>query len=214
MRLEFMRVASQRLEVGDAVIARAGAEDVAEGQGSEGGIAAGAAAADHQALRVGPAAGDEVERAIDAILDIDNVPFAVEAIAIGAPITAAAAVIHIEHANTAARPVLDPQVERRRRLGGRAAMALDEERRLLARRCRVVGVCRRVVEGIGGGAAAARKGDELRAREIRREIGAQRGRRPDDGSRAALGIDADDCRRRLPARQTIAPSMALIKPQS
>src|SRR5258708_3618706 len=86
MRLEFVRVASQRFEIGDAVIARAGAEDIAEGQGGERGIAAGAAAADHQ---------------------------------------------------------------------------------------------------------------ELRAREIRREIGAQRGRRPDDGSRAARGIDADDCRRRL-----------------
>ncbi len=76
-------------------------------------------------------------------------------------------------------------------------MALDQERRLLARRRRVVGVRRLVVEGIGGGAGAARIGDEFGLREIGREIGAKRGRRLDDGRRAARGIDADDRRRRL-----------------
>src|SRR5258708_33276485 len=133
MRLEFVRVAGQGLEIGDAVIARAGPEDVVEGQGGEGGVAAGAAAADHQAVRVGASGADEVTSAIDTILDIDDAPLSIETVAIGAPIAAAAAVIHIEHADAAARPILDPQGERRRPRGGPAAMALDPERWLLAR---------------------------------------------------------------------------------
>src|SRR5258708_24232789 len=140
MRLEFVCVAGQGLEIGDAIIARAGPEDVVEGQGGEGGVAAGAAAADHQALRVGASGADEVTRAIDAILDIDDAPLSIETIAIFAPIAAAAAVIHIEHADAAARPILDPQVERRRRRGGRAALALYQERGVLPRRRRPGGV--------------------------------------------------------------------------
>ena len=52
-RLELVRVARQRLEVADAVVARAGREDVAEGQRAQRRVAAGAAAADRQPLGVG-----------------------------------------------------------------------------------------------------------------------------------------------------------------
>ena len=51
-RLELVRVRGQRLEVADAVVAGAGLEDVAEGQRAQRGVAAGAAAADRQALAV------------------------------------------------------------------------------------------------------------------------------------------------------------------
>src|SRR6185437_4238343 len=106
----------------------------------------------------------------------------------GPPIAAAAAIVHIEYADAAARPVLDPQVERRRGRRGRAAMALDQERRFLAVGRRVIGVRRRIIEAIRGSAVATRKGDELWAGEIRCQGRAKLGRRLDDRRRAAGGI--------------------------
>jgi hypothetical protein len=96
VRLEFVGVAGQRLEIGDPVVARTGAEDVVEGEGGEGGIAAGAAPADHQPIGVGASEGNEMARAFDAVPNIDDAPPAVKAVAIGPPIAAAAAIVHIE----------------------------------------------------------------------------------------------------------------------
>ena len=51
-RLEFVRVARERLEIADAVVAGAGAERVAERQGRQRRVAAGAAAADRDAIAI------------------------------------------------------------------------------------------------------------------------------------------------------------------
>ena len=72
--LELVRVVGQRLEVADAVVARAGPEDVAEGQGAERGVAAGAAAGDREPVGVDLARGDQVARAVDAVVDVDDAP--------------------------------------------------------------------------------------------------------------------------------------------
>ncbi len=77
-RLELVRVLGQRFEIADAVVARAGFENVAEGQRAERRVAAGAAAADRQAVAVDFAAFDEIARAVDAIIDVDDAPLAVE----------------------------------------------------------------------------------------------------------------------------------------
>ena len=69
-----MRVLDQRLEVADAEVARAGFEDIAEGKGGEGRVAAGAAAADREAFAVDVAALDQVERGVDAVVDVDDAP--------------------------------------------------------------------------------------------------------------------------------------------
>ena len=71
-------------------------------------------------------------RAVDAVVDVDDAPVAVESLAVGAAKAGAAAVIHVEHRDAAARPVLDAEVERRGGGRGRATMALDEQRRLFA----------------------------------------------------------------------------------
>ena len=73
-----MRVRRQRLEVADAVVAGAGAERVVEGQRAQRGVAAGAAAADGQALAVDQAPLDEIARAVDAVVDVDDAPLAVQ----------------------------------------------------------------------------------------------------------------------------------------
>ena len=88
-RLELVRVAGERLEVGDAVVAGAGREVVVEGERAERRVAAGAAAADRQALAVDLAALGQVARGGDAVVDVDDAPGAAQAVAVGAAVAAA-----------------------------------------------------------------------------------------------------------------------------
>ena len=70
-------------------------EDIAEGKGAECGIAARAATCDHQPLAIDFVLGDQVERAMGAIINIDNTPLIVEPLAIGATITRTATIVDI-----------------------------------------------------------------------------------------------------------------------
>ena len=79
------------------------------------------------------------------------------ALAVGAPVAGAAAVVHVEHGEAAAGPVLDAEVERADVGAGRAAVAQDEQRRLLA--------------GRRGEVAVARRVEEARAPSARRSVG-------------------------------------------
>ena len=114
--LEFVRVAREGLEVADAVIARARAEHfVAFGrERAERGVTPGAAAADHEPLGVGVPVRDQPARCGDAVLDVDETPLFFEPQPIGAAVAGAAAIVHVEHPNPTARPVL-----RRKREGAR-----------------------------------------------------------------------------------------------
>src|ERR1700723_1502005 len=115
-RLEFVRVAREGLEVADAVITRTGAEHfvVFRRERAECRVTAGAAAADHEPLGVGVPVRDQPARAGDAILDVDETPLFAEPQPVGAAVACAAAIVHVEHPNPAARPVL-----RRKREGAR-----------------------------------------------------------------------------------------------
>ena len=70
------------------------------------------------------------------------------ALAVGAAVARAAAVVHVGDREPAARPVLDLQVERRPGRRRRAAVADDDERRPLAGGRGEVLVARRVVERV------------------------------------------------------------------
>ena len=83
-RLEFMGVFRQRFQVADAVVAGAGFEDVAEGEGAQSGEAAGAAAANRQAIAIDLAKLCQVTGAVGAVVDIDDTPVAVQSFTIGA----------------------------------------------------------------------------------------------------------------------------------
>src|SRR5262249_39647225 len=148
-RLEFVRVARQRGDIADPVIAGPALEDVMARERRQHRIAAGAAAGDHGAPAIGEAPGGDVPRRVDAIGDIEDTPAAFERSAMGPAIPGAAAVIDIEHGDAAAGPELDAEAEHARGPGGRTAMALDDERRLLARWRRMVGVGRRIEIGEG-----------------------------------------------------------------
>src|SRR5262249_47865777 len=125
---ELVRVARQRRDVADAVIAGAAAEEVVEYQRGKRGVAAGAAAADDDALGGDEPASDEEAGAVEAVVDVDDAPVAMQPVAIGAAEAAAAAVVDVKHRDAAARPVLGGETEAARCRRGRAAMALHQQR--------------------------------------------------------------------------------------
>src|SRR5262249_15409478 len=130
-RLEFMGVARERGDVAHAVIAASALKEVAEGQRRQSRVAAGTAAADDASLAVDSPLRCEEWRAGEAIVDVDAAPTQLQPVAVGAAKPGAAAVVHVEHGDAAARPILNAQIERARRGGRRSAVALDEKRRLL-----------------------------------------------------------------------------------
>jgi hypothetical protein len=95
-RLELVSVACHGLQVADAVMGGAGGEDVVEGERREGGVAAGAAAADREPSRVDIAARDEELSARDAVVDIVDAPSVTEGLAVGAAVAGAATVVDVE----------------------------------------------------------------------------------------------------------------------
>ena len=89
-------------------MAGTGFENVAESQRAERRVAAGAAAADRQGgCRQLLRSLDEIARAIDTVIDIDDPPLALEPFSVRAAVARAAAVIYVEHGDPAASPVLD-----------------------------------------------------------------------------------------------------------
>ena len=164
--LELVGVARQRLEVADPVVAGAGPEQVVEGQRAERGVAAGAAAGDGETARVGPALGDQEARGVHAVQDVDLAPAPLEALAVGAPVAGAAAVVDVAHRKAARGPELVAEGQLARGAAGRPAVALDDQRRALPGGRLVIGVGRRVVEGVGGPARLARELDRLRRGEV------------------------------------------------
>src|SRR6266550_8197892 len=85
-RLELVGVFGQRFEVADAVVAGAGFENVTKRQRAERRVAAGAAAANRQAISIDFAAYRKIKCAIDAIVDIDNTPLTVEPFSVRSPV--------------------------------------------------------------------------------------------------------------------------------
>ena len=147
--LELVRVAGQRLEVADAVVAGARCEDVVEGQCAQNRVATSAAAADRESRRVGRALLAREACRVHAVGDVDHAPVAAQPIAIGAPEARAAPVVDIDHREAAAGPELDAQSERRVGGAGRPAVALDQKRRLVPNRRGSFGIRRAVEKGVG-----------------------------------------------------------------
>src|SRR5262249_3319815 len=116
-RLELMGVARERGDVAHAVMASPPLKEVAEGQPRQGRVGAGTAAADDASLAVDPPLRCEEPRAGDAIVDVDHAPIQPQTVAVGAAESSASAVIHVEHRNAAAGPILNAQIECAR--GGR-----------------------------------------------------------------------------------------------
>src|SRR5512134_1640981 len=122
MRLEFVRVTHQRLEIAHAVINRASVKQMMKRQGAQRGIPAGAATAYGKTISIRQTALHKITRPRDAILHVGQSPLAIELAPISAAVTRRSAVVHVEHGKPAAGPVLRPEIQRLGRGRGRAAM--------------------------------------------------------------------------------------------
>jgi hypothetical protein len=184
-------VFGEGFEVRDAVVARTDAEDVVESEGVEGGEATGAAATDGQAIAVGETLIDKVEGAVYAVVYVDDAPLTVEAMTVFAPVACAAAIVDVEDGDAATSPELGAEAEGAGGGRGGAAVAENEEGRLLTFGGDEVGVLRRVVEAVGCAAAGGGELDGLGYGDV---VGGDlKGARSLEGfDRAGVEIDADE----------------------
>ena len=96
-RFEFVSFAAKRCYIEHAIIACAALKEIAKDQRQKRRVAAGAGAAYDAALSVNSTLFGEKFSAVLTIVDIDYPPGLVQAVAIGAAETSAAAVIHVQH---------------------------------------------------------------------------------------------------------------------
>ena len=92
----------------------------------------GAAAAYHQSGGIGIPLFNQVACAVDAVLDVDDAPLPLEPKPICPSVSGAAPIVHVEHADAPAGPILHRKRERARGGRGRPSVDLDEDRNLLA----------------------------------------------------------------------------------
>src|SRR5205085_3996550 len=95
-RLELVRVRLERREVADAEVADARLEDVMERDRRDRGVAARTGAFDRQPVPVDESTLGEGERAVDAVVDVDGAPRAIEPPAVLAPVARGTAVVDVE----------------------------------------------------------------------------------------------------------------------
>src|SRR5262249_34900073 len=165
VRLELVRLAVERLEVPDPVVAGTGREDLVEGQRAENGEPSGAPAPDQQRTRVDPALSGGEARAGDAVFDVGDTPCPIERAGVVASVPAAARVVDVEHRKAPAGPELDDEVESALRRRRRAAMTADDEGWPRARRPLVVRALWPIQGAVRGASAGAGERDRLRQRD-------------------------------------------------
>src|SRR5918996_1615476 len=139
------------------------------------------------------AGGHQVACGVQAVLDVDLAPAAVQALAIGAAVAGAAAVVDVAQGKAARGPELVGKAQLARGRAGRAAMALDDQGRAVAPGGAEVGVGRGIVEGVRRGAAACER-DRLGPGE-KAGIDRDGAGRAELRDRTGRGIGLDDRRR-------------------
>src|ERR1039458_5807630 len=122
-----MGVLCQRPQIPHTEVARSGGEDIAESQGAQRGVSPGTAAVNQERLRIRSTAPSEEERGVDAVVEIDHAPGALETFTIRAPVPGATAVIDVHNGKPSARPVLDRIVQRGTATRGWPAVARHDE---------------------------------------------------------------------------------------
>ena len=107
-----MRIVDEDGEVADAKVTGPCCKDVALGECAEGGVAARAAATNRQAPAISESALYKIFRSVGTIINVDDSPLSIEALAIGTTIASAATVIDIDEGKATAGPELDISIER------------------------------------------------------------------------------------------------------
>src|SRR5258705_6430968 len=93
-RFEFMRVDLQRFKIAYPKMTCACFEVISKRQRAKRRVTSGASAINHRSIWISLGPGGEKLCSIDAVVDIDHTPGAVQPFAIGAAVTGAAAIVH------------------------------------------------------------------------------------------------------------------------
>src|SRR5262245_9140607 len=143
-------------------MARACLERISKRQRAQCGVPTGAATRYDQPLAVDLAAVSQITSAVHTIVDVDDAPSLVKSLTILPAITGAATVVHVEHRESPAGPILDRKTQSRRSGRGWPTMTLHNQRRLFVRRRSVIGVLRLANEAVRREPAFGRKLDGAR----------------------------------------------------
>ena len=101
-----------------------------------------------------------------AVVHIDDAPLTIEARAVGAAVTARAAVVDVGDGPAAARVVLDTKVDQRMRRGTSDRHDSSPAAAAIRQALRALGIARRIEIGVCDRAVAGRKFDRLRHRKV------------------------------------------------
>src|ERR671912_126539 len=107
-----MSIGRHRLQIADAEVAGASAEEIAEREGGERRVAAGAPATNGGALGIDETTLDQILGAIDVVIDVDDPPRVSQPLPVGTAVASAAAVVDVEDGKSSGGPVLERQAER------------------------------------------------------------------------------------------------------
>ena len=102
---------------------------ITEGERTQCCISTRATACNRESVAINITPLDEIVRAVDAVVNIDDAPLTIEAFAIWTPIACTPAVVHIENGKAATRPELDFEVELACGRTGWATMTHDKQGR-------------------------------------------------------------------------------------
>ncbi len=161
-----MSLKGQGFQVADAKVTGPGVERVAESEGTESGIAAGAPATDGQPVAIHLPLLDQIAGCVDTVININHAPLFRQPLAIGAAITRAAAVIHIHHGEPPASPILSFQTQAAGGSACRSPVAKHQQGGAFISRGSVVPVFGRIEKGVGRQTIFGREFDGLGDRQI------------------------------------------------
>ena len=125
-------------------------------------VATGTAAANNQPRAVRAPRIRQMARAVDAILDVRYPPTFLQQFPVGTSKAGTTPIVHIEHGEAAAGPILQRQTQCGGGGAGRAAMTDDDQRWLLMVGAAEIRIARRIVKGVCQGAVTSGKCDGLR----------------------------------------------------
>ena len=165
-RLELVGVPDQRLKVANAEVAGASLELGAKREDAQGRVAACTPAGDGEAIAVHEAALCEETGTVDAIVDVDDPPLAVQPFAVTPTVAGAPAVVDVQHRDATTGPILPVRRVGRARGRGWTTVAHHQQRRLLALWGDGVTVLRSIEKGVSREAVLGGELNRLRRREV------------------------------------------------
>src|SRR5262249_37320635 len=123
----FVGFARQRRDITNSVITCAALKEIPKHQRHQRGIAASTATSDDNAVMIDQPLCNEEFGTIDTIVNINDAPIEVQAIAVGASKTATAAVVDVQDGDPTARPKLRGQVENARSRSRLTPLAVNKD---------------------------------------------------------------------------------------